>query len=351
MKYKNNVEETDTLEIINSEYFNKKFFKDKTVLVTGATGLIGTQTVKALLTANQNFNLNIKVIALVRNLEKANSIISPSSNDKIKFIVQDVTKPINYRGKIDYIIHTANSTTSQSFVKTPVETIDTIVNGTKSLLEFAKKKSVKSFVYLSSMEVYGRVDFNKPEPLKEDEYGYVDVLKVRSSYQEGKRLAENMCASYSSEYSIPVKIARLAQTIGASTDYYNDNRVWAQFARNIVDNEDIILHTTGETIRSYIYITDAVLAIFNMLESGKNGQSYNVANSETTCSIKDLAQMLCDKYPTSNLKFELENKGYPDATKYELDTTKLYQDTGFKASTSLDKAFENLINSFNKQKV
>ena len=142
--------------------------------------------------------------------------------------------------------------------------------------------------------------------------------------------------------SIPVKIARLSQTIGAGIDY-NDNRVFAQFAKNIIDEQDIILHTKGETIRSYCYITDCISAIFKMLEMGKNGEAYNIANPNTTCSIKDIAVMLCSKYDKSKLKIELQDKIYPDTTKY-------YLDTNWKANISLEEMFERLILSLQSQK-
>lgn len=348
MEFKSEIIKQDTYEIINSKYVDWNDFRNKTILITGATGLIGTQIVLAFLLANKELGLNTRIIAHARNKEKCENIFKNNKTKYLEYLIQDINTPIKYNKKVDFIIHTANSTSSKSFVETPVETIDTIILGTKNILEFAKSKQIKSLVYLSSMEVYGKVDIERKEPLKESDYGYIDVMAVRSSYSEGKRLAENMCIAYSQEYGVPVKIARLSQTIGSGVDY-NDNRVFAQFARNIVENKDIELLTEGKTIRSYCYITDAVSGIFAMLERGKNGECYNVANPNTTCSIREMAEMLCNKYKGSKLKIEVDNKYFPPDTKMYLDTTKMYLDTTWIAKVSLEEMFDRLIENLKEK--
>lgn len=344
--FKNNIERLDTREIIESSFINWNYFKNKIILVTGATGLIGTQIVKALLSANEKYGTNIKILALVRNKEKAKSIFKDYKTTKLlTFLFQDIIKPIKYSGRVDYIIHTANSTSSASFVKKPVETIDSIVQGTKNILDFAIKARTKSIVYLSSMEVYGEIPLTREESLKENDLGYVDILKSRSSYQEGKRAAECLCAAYVNEYNVPVKIARLAQTIGACVDY-NDNRVFTQFARNIAEKKDIVLKTKGETVRSYCYITDAVIALLNILEKGADGESYNVANPNTTCSIKEMAEMLCKDSSTSKLVIKEENdSSYLGTLKYYLDISKIKNLSGWSPHVDLKEAYNRLINS------
>lgn len=341
MEFKTKIEEQDTLEIVNSSMINWNFFKNSTVLVTGATGLIGTQIVLSLLCANEKLKTNIKILALVRNKEKAENKFKNIKTDNLEFVIQNILEPINCK-KADFIIHTANSTASKDFVETPVETIDTIVLGTKNILEYAKNNSVKSVVYLSSMEVYGNIPLERINPIKEEDLGYMDTMKTRNSYPLGKRLAENMCYSYFSEYKIPVKIARLSQTIGAGVDY-NDNRVFVQFARNVIEHKNIILHTKGETTRSYCYITDTIIAILLMIEKGRDGEAYNIANPDTTCSIREIAEMLEKTYPTSKLQMEINEHLYPDTTKYYLDTTKYYLDTDWKAKIGLEEMFERLI--------
>lgn len=348
MKYKTKTEKQDTLEIVNLKYINWNFFKDSTILVTGATGLIGSQIVLSLLCANEQLNTNIKILALVRNKEKAEKKFKDVKTDNLKFIVQDITKQIDCENA-DFIIHTANGTASKGFVENPVETIDSIYTGTKNVLEYAKNNSVKSIVYLSSMEVYGNIGLDRKEPLKEEDYGYMDVMKVRNSYPLGKKLAENLCLAYFSEYQVPIKIARLSQTIGAGIDY-NDNRVFMQFARNVIEKQDIILHTKGETIRSYCYVTDCIAAILCLLESGINGDVYNVANPKTTCSIKEMAEMLSNKYSDSELHQNIDEHLYPDTTKLYLDITKITKHTTWQPTVCLEEMFERLIANHKIQK-
>ena len=139
--------------------------------------------------------------------------------------------------------------------------------------------------------------------------GYIDILTPRSSYSEGKRICECLCACYASEYDVPVKSARLAQTLGAGIDY-TDTRVTAMFARSVVENKDIILKTKGTTKRPIVYTTDAIAGIFTVLKSGNKGESYNIANAETFCSIKDTAKMIAQKIAKDKIKviFDIQEK-------------------------------------------
>ena len=181
------------------------------------------------------------------------------SKSNIRFIEGDILKSqIDIEGNIDYIVHAASITDSRMFVEKPIETINTGIFGTEKILEFAKEKKVQSVVYLSSMEVYGQIRERKK--IKEDEIGYINPLSVRSSYSESKRMIENICVSYFHEYGVPVKIIRLAQTFGPGVQY-NDNRVFAEFARCVIEERDIVLYTEGKSERMYLYTYDAVEAI------------------------------------------------------------------------------------------
>ena len=351
MRYSNIINQhtrRDCRDIVMSNLVNWQNFKDKTILITGSTGFIGVQTVLALSKASKDYNLNVKLILPVRNIKKAKSIFySELRFVNIKLIKQDINKKINYHGEIDYIIHAASNTSSKSFVDTPVETIDTTVNGTRNILELAKEKHAKSVVYLSSMEVYGTV--NSDVPLKEDDYGYLDLINERNSYPQAKRLAETMCYSYFKEYNLPVKIARLCQIIGANIPY-NDTRVFAQFARNVVEKKDIVLHTDGSTVRNYCYITDCITAIFKILTEGASGEAYNVANKDAICSIKEMAEKITKDTP--EIKVIVENKNsnlYPKNCKIFLDTNKL-ESLGWNAEIAVDDILSKLVDGFLAQK-
>ena len=322
--------------------------KGSTVLVTGATGLIGGQLVMTLLNANAEKGLGLKVIAAVRNREKAEKLFKYADKDAIEYLVQDVTAPYSYEGGIDYIIHGASITSSKAFVETPVETIFTALDGTKNLLELARDKQVKGMVYLSSLEVYGVVDMSL-ESVDEKTFGTIDPMSVRSSYSEGKRMVETLCSSYAHEYGVPVKVARLCQSMGAGVGY-NDGRVFAQFARAIIEGTDIVLMTDGSTERNYCYISDAVTGILTVLLKGETAEAYNVANKDTLISIRDMAQMLIDNYPESGTKLVFNiaedptKLGYNPKVKMNLATAKA-EALGWKAQVGLSEMFDRLIES------
>ncbi|OOR99859.1 nucleotide sugar dehydratase [Haemophilus paracuniculus] len=334
--------------IENDELLNS--LANSTILITGATGLIGSHLVYSILEANKRYQLNIQVLALIRNLEKAKSLFGKyTALNGLELINGDVLALPTITQNIDYIIHGASITSSSDFVKKPVDTIEISLQGTKNLLNLAKEKEVKSFVYLSSLEVYGTVD---KKDVFEKDFGYIDFTNVRSSYSEGKRMAECLCISYSSQFNIPVKIARLAQTFGPGVDY-NDNRVFAQFARSMIEKKDIVLHTTGETERNYCYTKDAVSALLYILLKGNISNAYNVANENTMISIKKMAEMVAKLDPTNSVKVVIELKdsqslGYNPVVKIKLKTEKL-EKLGWKATTNTELMFKNLIMSWQSE--
>lgn len=331
----NSIFEEDIKNIIND--FDMSVFDGKTILVTGATGLIGKLCVKSLL----NSGYNTQVIALVRDEEKAKNIFGESK--RLTYLVQDINQRINTTRRVDYIIHAASTTSSKDFVEKPVETIYTAINGSRNVLEFAKNKRLEGMVYLSSLEIYG---VNEKENIKEEDYGYIDILNPRSSYSESKKMVETMCISYGTEYGVPVKIARLAQTFGAGVSI-SDNRVFAQFAKAIINKENIVLHTKGETKRNYCYTTDAVRGIFTILTKGENNNAYNVANENSYCSISEMAHLLENEYTKVEYKIDEVNRGYNPTVKIALNTEKLNA-LGWEAKVNLKEMFDRLIMNFGK---
>ena len=333
--------------IAKSNMIAWNMLEGKSILVTGATGLIGSQIVFALDQYNQLNDGKIKIYALVRNAEKAEKIFENHS-EYVKVVVGDIRFSIDIEEKIDYIIHGASITSSKEFVDCPVETILTGMTGTDNVLRFAREKNVQSMVYLSSLEVYGVTDPDK-KSIKEAEYGYIDQLVPSSSYSEGKRMAECLCISYGHEYGVPVKIARLSQTFGPGVSY-SDNRVFAQFARCAIERENIVLKTKGETFRNYCYIRDAITGILCVLLKGKSSEAYNIANKETGISICDMAHLVADDIAERNITVvfdiaeDLSKFGYGPTIKIALDTDKIEQ-LGWKAEVGIKDAFERMINS------
>lgn len=329
-----------------------KAFSGKTFFITGATGLIGSQIIKVLLKIAEKSSIEIHIAALIRNKSKADEVFYGYCCDSLEYVSGNIDDKIEYEGNIDYIIHGASPTGSKFFVESPVETIKAAVYGTDNILSLAKEKNIESMVYLSSLEVYGVP--NSDKMISENDSGYIDPLSVRSSYSEGKRIVECLCASYSSEYSVPVKIARLSQTFGAGVSY-SDARVFAEFARAVIEKKDIVLHTEGKTVRSYCYTADAVNAILTILICGNNAEAYNVTNTDTACTISEMAETVASLDKSSGIKVRIEipenigSFGYNPEMIIKLDNKKL-RSLGWEPATGLSSMFERMIRSMRERK-
>lgn len=343
----------DIKSVCQDENIEFDKFKNSSIMVTGATGLVGSQIVKTLAVANKIRNLNIKIIAVVRSVEKAQKIFGELLNqDNIEVCVWDIINPAWYESKIDYVVHCASVTTSKTMIEKPVDTIQTAIYGTDHVLKLAVKNYVKGFVYLSSMEMYGLPD-TKLSSVCEKDLGYIDILKVRSNYPESKRMCESLCVAYQSQYELPVKIARLAQTFGAGVDFESENRVFAQFAKSAMFHKNIVLHTTGKSEGNYCYTSDAVRAILMLLTKGENGEAYNIVNEDTHTTIRDMAYLVVNEVAGNqiNVDFDIpaENVyGYAAETKMKLSSEKMRK-LGWEPQVGLKEAYQRLIQSFEYQ--
>lgn len=340
------VYQEDMEYISSTKCIDWNFLKDKKIFITGGTGLIGSTVIDGLLYSNEKYDLHLQIIALVRNLKKAKARFpNNTSNGILKFVLGSVEELPDIQGKVDYIIHGASPTGSLYFIKHPVETIQTVVKGTKNILELAKKHKVESILYLSSMEIYGAPltdDF-----IPETQGCTLNSMTVRSCYPIAKRLCENLCAGYSSEYGVPAKVIRLAQTFGPGVNI-DDKRVFAEFARDAIQGKNIELQTSGSSKRMYLYTADAVTAILTILLSGETGEAYNAANPETYCSIVEMAQLVAHKIGKNDIKvcFPSANKEstskYPPSHHLRLDTSKL-RDLGWTPSIGLKDMYLRMI--------
>lgn len=313
--------------------------KGHTVLVTGATGLIGVSLVRALLAIG-----NINIIALVRNKEKAKHIYEGETAKTLKFYVADIMDEVQIDDPVDFIFHCASVTTSKTMIEKPVETILTSVEGTKNILELARIKECKSVVFVSSMEIYG--SFDESKEIRETDLGYIDVLKIRSNYPESKRLCENMCVAYHAEFGVPVKIARLAQTFGAGI-LPDENRVFAQFARSAINGENIVLHTKGLSEGNYCYTRDCIIGLLTILLKGMDAEAYNVCNPLTHTTVANMAHMVAEKIAHGKIKVIIDipkgnTFGYAVDSKMKLNSDKL-QALGWKPEVDLEEAYKRMI--------
>ena len=322
-----------------------KKFEGTRILITGATGLIGRTLIKKIFDWNTQAAQPITAVAMVRSEQKAQSVLGEYIGQGLEITVGDVrsVKPQNIGA--DYIIHAASQTSSKAFIEMPVETVMTAVEGTVNMLEFARMNDVKGFAYLSSMEVYGTPSTD--EKIDEKHSTNLDPMSVRTCYPESKRLCESLCASYASEYGVPAMVVRLTQTFGPGVEY-NDDRVFAEFARCAIEGRNIVLNTKGETKRNYLYTEDAADAIFTVLANGKPGEAYNAANEATYCSIYEMACLVAKECAEGAIEVEIRERadaaklGYAPTLHMNLDTSKL-RSLGWQPQVELVEMYRRMI--------
>lgn len=336
----------EDLDIIANSDIDWERYQNKTVLVTGATGLIGSLLVRSFWNYNQKKGGKVSILAMVRNIEKAKKIFAGMEEDAIQYVIGDVVEQIHVEQQIDFIFHTASVTASKMMVSNPVETIETSYQGTNNILRLAYEKKAEGVVYVSSMEVYGRPDTSLSF-VKEKDLGYVDLQNVRSSYPEGKRICECLCTAYAEEYQVPVKVARLAQTFGAGV-LESDNRVYSQFAKSAMKQEDIVLHTEGTSEGNYCYSRDVIRALLMLGYKGECGEPYNVVNPESHMQIRQMASLVAEKVAKGTIKIiydipeDSKKYGYAPATKMHLSSEKL-NELGWKAEVGMEEAYVRMI--------
>lgn len=317
-----------------------------TYFIMGATGYIGSALIRYFLKENSEN----RIIAPVRSLQKAYGMFPKG----VGFVQADlcdrrcVEQLLGEESSADYVIHCASVTASAEMMAHPVEATESIVNMTQNVLEYARQCHIKSMVYLSSMEVYGSMDCPDEHRATEEEasHGAVELLSSRSCYPLGKRMAENICYSYYKEYGVPVKIARLAQTFGEGV-LPSDKRVFAQFAKAVREDSDIILHTQGRSMGNYCGIHDAVSGIITILKNGTNGEAYNVVNEANTMTIRQMAELVAGKIADGRIKVvyditEDNRYGYAADTSLRLSAGKLMR-LGWNPKERLEDMYAQLL--------
>jgi nucleoside-diphosphate-sugar epimerase len=307
------------------EIFKKTTIHKGVILLSGATGLFGHAIVDCLLWANKKYGCNFRIIALARNKERAAAQFRVySDREDILFAPCDVNKLIPEVGNVDYVIHGASNTHPMAYSTDPIGTIRTNVIGTEHMLEYARTHGCRRFVFLSSVEIYGENQGEKNK-FDEKECGYLDCNSVRAGYPESKRLGESLCCAYSASYDMDIVIPRLCRVYGP-TMRADDSKALSQFIRKAVKGENIVLKSEGKQYYSYIYVFDAVKALFYIIDKGKPGEAYNISSELSDERLYDLAAKLA-KIAGTKVVFELpeetEKQGYSSATKAILDNEKL----------------------------
>lgn len=317
------VYQTEISDILNSNYQWEKL-KNKTILITGATGSIGQVIIDVLMRLNTGNSYRCSIIAVSRNAIKAEKIFwNYWGNEYFEYISMDVSEAAEIDKKIDYILHAASNTHPLQYAQEPISTISTNVFGTYHLLSLAHKNHAE-FLLFSSVEIYGENDTNI-EMFNEKDMGYLDCATLRAGYPESKRLAESMCFAFAKQLDVEFKIVRLARVYGLTMSS-EDSKAIAQFLINGLNHEDIILKSEGRQLYSYIYVTDCVSGIFAVLLNGENKEVYNVSGTNSSIMLKDLAQLIADEFGVNvvyELPSQLEKEGFSKATKAVLNNEKL----------------------------
>lgn len=290
--------------------------KKGNVLITGATGLIGSCMVDVLLEANRSGS-SFTIYALGRSDEKLRNRFCC---DSVHIVAQNITEAF-YIENLDYIIHAASNADPKSYALYPAETILTNVLGAKNVLDYCRNKQARVLL-TSTFEVYGKLE---QDAYSEEVYGLIDQNQIRSCYPESKRTAELLFRTYHEEYGVDCVIARLASIYGPTMDK-TDSKAHAQFIRNALQGDNIVLKSEGLQKRTYCYLVDAVSGLFTVLFKGKGGEAYNVANGKSVATIADVARTAAEIAGTKvvfDLPDEIERKGFSKPQNCILISSKL----------------------------
>lgn len=326
-------DDNNKYSLISKMDIDWKRIENKTFLITGSTGLVGTFFIYSLLNRNKNYNSNIKIYAVGRNEDAFYSRFGVKPN--LFFIKSDVRETLNIGDSIDFIIHLASNTHPILYATDPIGTEMTNIIGTLNLLELASHNPNCRFILGSSGDVYGDNRSEKPF-ISETDYGYVDCNTLRAGYIEGKRASEALCNAYYAAKNVDFVIARLCRVYG-QTMRMSDSKAISQFIINAVNGEKIVLKSSGVQTFSYLHVFDVVSALIYILIYGKSGEAYNVADNNQTASLKELAEVLAEIGESEVVIDEpdnIEKKGASTFKDVRLDATKLYG-LGWKAQIGM----------------
>lgn len=289
MYINNEIYLNDIKKIITKDFDE---LKNKTVFITGSSGLIGSFLVDTLMYLNKHKGFNINIYATFSSNKSFEERFPSYKNEEFFHpVIQDINKDIDLDLTINYVIHAASNTHPQLYAQKPVETIKLNIIGSSNVLDFAKKSPNCKTLFLSTLEVYGKD--SSIESFKEDHIGYVDFMIARSCYPESKRLCETLCHSYIKEFNQNIVIARLGYIYGP-TIKLSSSKADVQFLNKALNKENIVLKSPGLQKRSYCYVADTVSALLTILLKGETGEAYNIASKEGNILLREYANTLAD---------------------------------------------------------
>ena len=352
--YDNKIIKKDMLNIFKSGLDYKRF-NGKTFFITGGTGMLASYMVYFLIYLNENVkNFNCKIILLVKNSDKVLKRFGEyTQKEYFKTYTGSVLDEIKIEEKIDYIVHAASIAVTQYFKDYPIDVILPNSLGTYRLLELACKNNVESFLYFSTVSIYGKIE-NKTS-ITEDSYGILDTLDQNSCYSESKRLGETLCKAYWNQKQVKTKIVRISHTYGPTLDLDTDKRVFSEFINNILNHQNIEMKSSGSEVRSFCYLSDATEAFFRILLDGESGEAYNMSNPSANVSILELAKILCKTFKDRNIKITYKSKEksyvknkFSNSIIFSIDKI---QKLGWIPKVGVEKGFKRTVESFEKSEL
>ena len=321
-----------------------KVLEGKHIMITGCTGLICSAVADVLIRWNETHGGKIHVLAAGRDEKRIAERFSPYIGETWLTVVHyDASLAENkFPPACEYIIHGASNASPNHIVAQPVETMLSNFSGLKGMLDYAKKAKARRVVFISSSEVYGKKEHNRPS--KTDEYGWIDLLNPRSSYSIGKCAAETLCVSYHEEYGVDSVIVRPGHIYGP-TALKSDNRVSSAWAYAVADGDNIVMKSDGAQLRSYCYCLDCASAILTVLLKGECRHAYNISNPDSIITIAEMAELLADHAGAKLIKevpTETEKKGFNPMSNSSLDSSDLLA-LGWKGQFDANRGFGHTI--------
>lgn len=328
----------DDLELVLSSLPNLEELNGKSILITGASGLICSAFTDLLIYAKQKHGLSLKIYALGRDVDK----LKARFGDQVESCFYDSLLPLELEKVVDYVVHGAGNASPELYVNNPVETMLGNIVGMNNLLKYAVKNQVKKVLYVSSSEVYGKKE--SPEAFVETQYGYVDILSPRSSYPSSKRATETLLASYYKQHNVNFNTVRLGHIYGPTANA-KDNKISSQFAYKSARGEDLIMLSAGTQMRSYCHCLDCASAMLTVLLKGKPAQAYNVAYEKSSITIRKMVEILA-KAGNVNISFAMpsdeESKAFNPMDNSLLDNTKL-RELGWQGKIGAERGLTNTV--------
>lgn len=317
------------MEMIYGHNLGWNQLKNTKILITGAYGMLASYLVYFFVFLNEVHDYQIDIWVIVRNKDTLRKRFEKYVDRKyFHCIIGELDEAIELEEKMDYIIHAASLASPQYYNTIPVEVILPNVIGTYHLLEYAKRCEVKNFLYFSSSEIYGKQDENINRNYGEMVLGTLDPADLRNCYAEAKRMGENMCVAYASEYGVNTNAVRIFHTFGPTMDVRKDERAFAEFTANVIDYKNIQMKSDGTAKRPFCYIADAVYGFLLIMLKGERGEVYNLSNESNYISIRELAEVLVDIFPERKLSVVREERNKNSQYVAKKDENQVTGDSG-----------------------